>query len=543
LGSSALEAEDLYLLAMGLDRAGQKESAGRLWEKGLALEPGRPELMAQCVIWYMSQNRLAEAERLAGRLGEKPGWEFRAGLDQGTLRSELGDPVGAADSLERALGRKEAATLDADAIASYRKLLARCYLRMAKPERAGDVLAPALAASQGEDIEAQWLASRVALQMGHLDDAAKALRAAHSFRSERPLELEPGPFVGESSCADCHREQAIAHRSSRHNTTIVRGSALAALPYSTKPIPDPADPSVAHTFRRDGDRIMFETSTKSAIHAAVVDFAFGSPDHYVSLVGHDAQAQPYILRLSHYQAGSESGWVRTTGHADDAALGQEFLGKPISIIDGVFKCLFCHTTDARSALEGASPAANDRAIGCERCHGPGANHLRAMASKFPDSAIVNPAHASADGRVRVCGQCHGFHHSSPLGRTDPFWIRYESTTLVWSRCYTESAGTFDCMTCHDPHHDNDRSDAHYNARCLSCHGALPSEGPGTARKPTESPREPPVKAAVCPINSQDGCVKCHMPTFESKPLHATFADHFIRVHPETRPPATPRRTK
>jgi hypothetical protein len=29
-----------------------------------------------------------------------------------------------------------------------------------------------------------------------------------------------------------------------------------------------------------------------------------------------------------------------------------------------------------------------------------------------------------------------------------------------------------------------------------------------------------------------------MPPFESKPLHATFADHYIRVHPELKPGAT-----
>ena len=74
-----------------------------------------------------------------------------------------------------------------------------------------------------------------------------------------------------------------------------------------------------------------------------------------------------------------------------------------------------------------------------------------------EPAIVNPAKASAEGRTRVCGQCHSNHQESPLPRTDPFWLRFQGTTITWSRCYTESAGTFDCMTCHDPHHDNDRS--------------------------------------------------------------------------------------
>ncbi len=44
--------------------------------------------------------------------------------------------------------------------------------------------------------------------------------------------------------------------------------------------------------------------------------------------------------------------------------------------------------------------------------------------------------------------------------------------------------------------------------------------------------------SICPVNPSDGCIACHMPPFESKPLHATFADHYIRVHPELKPGAT-----
>ena len=119
--------------------------------------------------------------------------------------------------------------------------------------------------------------------------------------------------------------------------------------------------------------------------------------------------------------------------------------------------------------------AADRGIGCERCHGPGGNHLRAIEAKLPDLAIVNPAEAPAQGRIRVCGQCHGNRQESPLPHSIRSRLRFPGTTITWSRCYIESAGSFDCMTCHDPHRDNDRSPAHYNARCLTCHSARPRE--------------------------------------------------------------------
>jgi tetratricopeptide (TPR) repeat protein len=530
LGSTALEAEDFYLLGLGLDHTGRKDEAGRLWEKGLALQPDHAETIVQLIIRYTAQNRLAEAAQLAQRLARQPGWELRGELDLGALRGELSDPAGAAAALRRALERPEASELDRATIDTYRKLLARSLLRVERAEEARPILQKVLANSQ--DREASWLLSRAELQKGAIPEAVAALQAAGSYRAEHPLETEPGPYVGESQCASCHKDEVRAAQASRHNTTVVRGNPLAEFPYPDRPILDPDDPLVTHTFRRQAGKVHFESRVKDQVLHAVVDYAFGSPDHYFSLVGHDDQGVPYILRLSHYQTARDSGWVRTTGHSADATAGQHFLGKPIDVVDGVHRCLFCHSTDPKAVLDRSGPAANDRAIGCERCHGPGGNHLRAMEAKLTDRAIASPAEAPAEGRLRVCGQCHSHHQESSLPRTDPYWIRFEGTTIAWSRCFTESAGSFDCMTCHDPHHDNDRSSGHYNARCLTCHSAGAAAETKARPRTSDLPAERTARGSICPLNPSDGCIACHMPPFESKPLHATFADHYIRVHPE-----------
>ena len=192
--------------------------------------------------------------------------------------------------------------------------------------------------------------------------------------------------------------------------------------------------------------------------------------------------------------------------------GTDFLGKPLDMADGVFKCLFCHATNPRAVLEQSGPESLDRAIGCEHCHGPGGDHIKAILAKFPDPAIINPAEAPAEGRLRLCGQCHSHHQESSLPRTDPFWIRFEGTTLPWSRCYTESDGSMDCMTCHDPHHDNDRSEAHYTARCLTCHASSPPAEAKESRGKSTTRSDRAVRP-TCPINSTKGCVGCHMPPF------------------------------
>jgi tetratricopeptide (TPR) repeat protein len=543
LGSARLQAEDLYLLGLGLDRAGRKEEAGGLWEKGLALQSDHPETIAQLIIRDTAQNRLAEAAQLAERLARQPGWELRGELDLGALRAELSDPAGAAATLRRALKRPEAADLDLATRNFYRKLLARNLLRIERPEEAHPVLRKVLSDgqcqnSESKDPEVAWLLSRVALQEGAIPEAVAELQFAGSYRAEHPLEIEPGPYVGESKCAPCHKDEVRAVQASRHNSTLVRGKPLVDLPYPGRAVPDPDDPSVTHTFRSEAGQVHFETRVKDQVLHAVVEYAFGSPGHYFSLVGHDDQGHPYIFRLSHYQTERDSGWDRTTGHSADASGGQHFLGKPIDVIDGIHRCLFCHTTDPKAVLDGSSPAANDRAIGCERCHGPGGNHVRAIAAQLADRAIANPVEAPADGRLRVCGQCHSNHQESSLPRNDPFWIRYEGNTIAWSRCYTESAGSFDCMTCHDPHHDADRSSGHYNARCLTCHSAGSAAETKARPRTSDPPAERAVRGSTCPINPSDGCIACHMPPFESKPLHASFTDHYIRVHPELKPRAT-----
>jgi hypothetical protein len=155
-------------------------------------------------------------------------------------------------------------------------------------------------------------------------------------------------------------------------------------------------------------------------------------------------------------------------------------------------------------------------------------HEKAVAARFRDLAIVRPSEASAEGRIRLCRQCHSLHQELPRPRTDSFWIRFQGTTIPWSRCYTESEGAFDCMTCHAPHHDTDRSEAHYNERCLDCHAAPSQAGPIRSAQP----KAPAARGSVCPVNGTSGCVGCHMPPFRSAPLHATFTDHFIRVHPD-----------
>jgi hypothetical protein len=337
---------------------------------------------------------------------------------------------------------------------------------------------------------------------------------------------DPAPFVGSARCAGCHAEKFQAQRSSRHARTFRRAAELGGLDLPSTPFPDPASAQVTHTIQRSQDRLEQSARTPDAVYHAVIEYAFGSGDRGLTLVGRESSGVPCELRLSVYRQGNRSIWDVTTGQPRLPAVGLGFLGRPLTV-DGVRLCVSCHVTNPRAVLEEPGPEAADRAIGCERCHGPGGNHLLAVAARFPEPAIGRPSLASGAAVVQLCAQCHS-PRGHPVSRDDPASVRFQGTTLTWSRCYAESDGKLDCVTCHDPHRDAATEPAYYEAKCLSCHRGGTATSGFERHKPIRLSEAGPRTA--CPVNPAAGCVSCHMPAVKAPMAHSTFTDHFIRVH-------------
>jgi tetratricopeptide (TPR) repeat protein len=523
-GPSAMSAEDFYLLGTTYEGSAEHLKALECWQRGLGLDPGHPESLAGCARSCLRTKDLAGAARYAEELAARPGWEARGELLLGVAESERGDTASAAAALGRALARDPAAAAAPDQPSSFRHLLARALLRVGKPAEAVPSLKAILAS--GPDAEASWLLSRAFLQAGGLEEATLALQAAGAYRDQHATAYEPSPGVGAPRCAECHRAIYDAQQASLHARTFLRGRGLDRLPLPAAPVAEPGAPGVRYEITRDNGTVRFDARAKEETRRAVVEFAFGSGHHGVTLVGSDEGGQAHELRLSHY-AGAV-GWDVTAGQFGTPSVGQGILGRPLSAED-VHACLACHTTDPRSARGGTGPMGTDRGIGCERCHGPGGAHLDAIAAKFPDPAIARPRLATAGQVVALCAECH----SPPGGRvapSDPRSVRFPSAGLAWSRCYTEGGGALSCVTCHDPHRDAETRPAFYEARCLSCHAkATPS---AAGRPPAET-----AKAASCPVNPGRDCLSCHMPKVKAPIPHTLFTDHFIRVRTASDPAA------
>jgi len=185
----------------------------------------------------------------------------------------------------------------------------------------------------------------------------------------------------------------------------------------------------------------------------------------------------------------------------------ELRKRPFKMLAWGSMCAGCHETGVVTTLGFTGyqkSESKERAIGCEKCHGPGAAH-----TVNPEGVdIMKPTDLAFERQVEVCGQCHGFGKSVPTGilsrhpmkefggemyrpgkvlagYSKPAPIRWEGTPFAkkhrqqffdhqQSAHYAEAVG---CIGCHAPHgsqfEHNLKTARDDNHLCLSCHGDTP----------------------------------------------------------------------
>jgi hypothetical protein len=213
-------------------------------------------------------------------------------------------------------------------------------------------------------------------------------------------------------------------------------------------------------------------------------------------------------------------------------------------------CIVCHV-GRFEPIDGATNrlAILETAIGCERCHGPGAAHVDKWKDTTPESAdsgtadhsIVHPGRLSRDRQEAICSQCHLRGDASVIRQgcsvTDFLPGQMLSETRVdyrlennsgdmtvvghmdqmyASRCYQQSS-TFTCSTCHDSHAETppDLSSDYYRNKCIECHTE------------TDCGLSPQVRTQN---HSSENCISCHMPQVSTDIPHIAFTHHRIGIH-------------
>ena len=183
----------------------------------------------------------------------------------------------------------------------------------------------------------------------------------------------------------------------------------------------------------------------------------------------------------------------------------------------LLNCFTCHVTTASGQgfdrLDTATMIPN---VTCERCHGPGSEHIEAARGNRDLDELrmrLGLKSASPSDQITACGECHRSPRSfdSNALRPDNLEIvRFPTIGLAQSKCFREGKSGLSCTTCHDPHARVSTDTSAYEAVCLTCHQVA-----GPAR-------------TLCPVSPAKDCVGCHMPRRGIIPEFQSH-DHWIRV--------------
>jgi predicted CXXCH cytochrome family protein len=282
-----------------------------------------------------------------------------------------------------------------------------------------------------------------------------------------------------------------------------------------------------------------------------IDYVMGSGNHVRTYLHRTVRDTLVELPLAWY-AEKGGSWAMNPGFDSN----HPPIGRKIG-----YDCMFCHNgyppIPAGHDEAGAEPVFASplpEGIDCQRCHGPGGNHVRAAqaANAKPEDirrSIVNPKRLSAALGMNVCEQCHlettssplpnairrfdrgpysyrpgeplsafllAFDHAPGTGRDDKFEIVSSVYRLRKSKCFARSNGALTCTTCHNPHdipHGPSAADR-YNGICRQCHSVI----------------------RIDTHPSNPNCIACHMPKRRTEDVvHGIMTDHLIQRRPAANP--------
>lgn len=250
-------------------------------------------------------------------------------------------------------------------------------------------------------------------------------------------------FVGDESCRSCHQDKTISYHQTAHFIT------------SQAPTKD----TILGKFKL-GSNVLKTADTNLIFEMQATDAGFFqkavrtvSPtrvghreERFDIVIGSGRKGQTYgfwrsnllcQLPVSYWTEIDE--WVNSPGYRDGVAVYE----RPITP-----RCLECHATTFTSR----APPTNryDKVsivfgMTCEKCHGPGSEHVAKFRSASPpkppaDTAIINPAKLSRERQIDTCALCHGGggepHHAPPQWATDSG----RSSSLVM--CRMEQRATY-----------------------------------------------------------------------------------------------------
>jgi hypothetical protein len=369
-----------------------------------------------------------------------------------------------------------------------------------------------------------------------------------------PAEIAPHArtdYAGDEACVACHQEKVNSYHQTAHHFT-------SSLP-TRESIKGKFSPG-SNIFKTGNTNLYFEmdATEKGFFQTATLQRSPNDIVHRTEsfgvVIGSGRKGQTYLfwegdqlyqLPISYWTELDE--WVNSPGYPDGSAIFRRLVGP---------RCLECHASSFESTPPPANryqPASLVLGITCEKCHGPGREHIAKYRSATPpkspaDGAIINLARFSRDRQMDACALCHAGGNPrpnvpslsfAPGGMLDDFLLVPKPAAdahvdvhggtvqlLERSRCFQSSA-TMTCTTCHDVHKPQ-RELTQFAAKCLACHKV---ESCGQFAKLGHG------------IDLQ--CVVCHMPLQQTdqiissangNKLQPKVRNHQIAIYPDVQLP-------
>ena len=362
------------------------------------------------------------------------------------------------------------------------------------------------------------------------------------FLIAAPLCAFCADYAGSEACAPCHAGifRSFMRTPMAHSSGLV-GTAEANERFEGAEFSD-AQRAFSYTVGRDGAKYYFDFRQTRASAQPIsgrrqLDYFVGS--------GHAARS--YLMNVDGFLYEAPVAYYTNTGTWNSAPgyapFSYPYLSRPV--LPG---CLECHASGIQwtsgTANAYSAPPFREGGVACERCHGPGSEHIAA------GKPMINPAKLAARERDSICEQCHlsGEIRVPKQGKDDLSFRpgeRFEDVITVFVRagsgaqmkvtshvedlaqsaCKKASGAKLWCGTCHDPHSVPAAAEKvnYFRSKCLSCHQSSDCRAAQATRQA-----------------NGDDCVSCHMtrnPTTDVD--HVVFTDHSIRRRqsPKTGVPA------
>lgn len=353
--------------------------------------------------------------------------------------------------------------------------------------------------------------------------------------------IAPTPgFVGNAACTSCHTQAAADWYNSHHDLAMQEATPDTVLGDFNDAIFKYA--GVTSRFYRKGDQFWVQTDNASGeLEDFPVAYVFGVyplQQYLLPLPGGKLQALS-IAWDARAEAEGGQRWYHL--YPEDAIAAGDPLHWTGPYHNWNTRCAECHSTNVRKQYDAAARSFktvyDQIDVGCEACHGPGAEHVKHANAKtldqaahagfamslaargqwrWPEGEAIAQRSEPLSGNTQIdnCARCHArrstlgdYHYGADLLDThrlslieEPlYWpdgqIRdevYVYGSFIQSKMH--QAGVV-CSNCHNPH--SNKLHAEGNGVCTQCHQPARYDTPEHHHHPATS------------AGAQ--CVDCHMP--------------------------------